>query len=167
MTKTLSIFLMLVSAALFAACGDHDHPDGHGHEDGHEEHNDHDHDHGEGSDHDHDGEDHDDHASEERTEVGTAKIGGHNVTLAVLGDVEAGHEAVLDVEVEGGAVAAVRAWVGVSSGRGSLKARIDGKEGDYHGHIEVPGKLPEGSEIWVELEDADGKKARTSFKIPK
>lgn len=164
MTRPLSVFLMLVAAALFAACGDHHDSDDHGHENGHEDHDDHDHDdHG----HDGDGDDHDDHAHGDRHEIGSATIGGRTVTLAVFGEIEAGHEAVLDIEVEGGAASAVRAWVGVSSGRGSLKAKIDGKDGEYHGHLEVPGKLPEGSEIWVELESADGKKAQASFKIPK
>lgn len=158
MTRTLSIFLMLAAAVLFAACGDKHDGDGHDHGNGHEDHDDH--------DHEHDGDDHDDHAHGDRHEVGSAKIGGRTVTLAVFGEIEAGHEAVLDVEVEGGSVSTLRAWVGISSGRGSLKAKIDGKDGDYHGHIEVPGKLPEGSEIWVELEDADGKKAQASFKIP-
>ena len=72
MTRPLSVFLMLVAAALFAACGDHHDSDDHGHENGHEDHDDHDHDdHG----HDGDGDDHDDHAHGDRHEIGSATIG--------------------------------------------------------------------------------------------
>lgn len=153
MNRYLPFLLMLLAAAIFGACGDHHESDDHGHEHGH----------------DHDGHDHDDddHEHGEKTEIGSAQIGEHSVTLAVFGEIEAGHEAVLDIDVEGAPVAAVRAWVGVASGRGSLKANIEGKEGEYHGHLEVPGALPDGSEIWIELEGPNGKKTQASFKIPK
>lgn len=156
MKITIPTFLILLAAALFAACGDHHDEDGHGHGDGHEEH------HHDGEDHDHE---HDDHDHGEREELGSAKIGDASVTVAVFGEIEAGHEAVLDIEVEGLPVSTVRAWVGISSGRGSLKGLIEGKDGEYHGHVEVPATLPEGSAVWVELESEGGKKAQASFKL--
>lgn len=62
---------------------------------------------------------------------------------------------------------AVRAWVGVESAAGSMKAKL-GKEGDHglHGHLEVPKPLPEGSKIWFEAEGVDGvtTKASIAFK---
>jgi len=121
----------------------------------------HDHDHDHGKEHDHE-EEHDDHG--ERHEMGESVLGAFTVKVARLGDIEAGHEGVLDVEVSGGTPAAVRAWVGVESGKGSMKAKLDGDHG-YHGHIEVPETLPEGSAVWIEVEDADGKKERGSFKL--
>ena len=98
--------------------------------------------------------------------IGESKAGDFTVALAVFGEIEAGHEGVLDINVTDGKPAAVRAWVGVESGKGSMKAKVDGEDGDYHGHIEVPATLPEGSAIWVEVEGADGAKSATSFKLP-
>ena len=190
--KRSGIFLMLLAAAIFAACGDdhktddHDDHDGHEHEEGHDDHDDHDgHEHEEGHD-DHDGhehkdgheghddhdgheheEGHDDHEHGEKHALGKSKAGSHDVTLAIFGEIEAGHEAVVDIEIEGEEHITVRAWVGVESGKGSLKAKLEGKDGDYHGHLEVPAKLPDRSAIWVEIEDEKGSRNRTSFKFAK
>ncbi len=165
MKRYLSVLLMFLAVAAFAACGgdkesdEHHDDDGHEHEDGHDDHDGHDHKDGE-----HEGDEHGDHG--ERHEVGKGQAGAFTVSLAVFGEIEAGHEAVLDVEVAGGTCTALRAWVGVESGKGSLKTKIDGEDGDYHGHIEVPATLAQGSAIWIELEGTDGKKSRTSFKLP-
>lgn len=136
---------------------DHDHKDDASHKD---------HDHGkdvhEGHDHAKGG--HDD-GHGERHELGTADIGGFTVSVAALGDIKAGHEGVLDVEASGGAPSAVRAWVGVESAQGSLKAKLDKEGDDYHGHVEVPATLPAGSAVWIQIEDAEGKKAQASFKL--
>jgi hypothetical protein len=110
------------------------------------------------------GDEHGDHG--ERRELGNADVGGHRLTVASFGDVKAGGEAVFDVEVADGAGVVVRAWVGVESGRGSLKGKLDGEDGVFHGHVEVPDPLPSGSALWFELESADGKKSSTSFPIP-
>ena len=138
--------LTLFAAMLFAlGCAEeHDHDHDHG-EEGHEE------EHG-----------HDDHG--DRHELGESVLGAFTVKVARLGDITAGEEGVLDVEVSGGTPAAVRAWVGVESGKGSMKTKLDGDHG-YHGHIEVPATLPEGSAVWIEVEDADGKKVSGSFKL--
>ena len=161
--KWIAIFVITVS---FAACDNdgHDHGDhkdgdktGHKHGDGH--------DHKDGDGHDHkDGDGHEAHGT--RVELGKADVGGFSVTVAVLGEIKAGAEGVLDIKVEGDTDPSVlRAWVGVESGEGSLKAKL-GKEGDdYHGHVEVPATMPEGSAVWVEIEDAEGKKSSASFKL--
>jgi hypothetical protein len=165
MKHFFSFFLLTLALALFTACGD-DKPaggddDDHGH--AHNDDGSHADDHEEGDDHgDEDG--HDDHG--ERTELGSSNAGAFKVTLALFGAVEAGKEAVLDIDVEGGTVAGLRTWVGVESGSGSMKAKLDGEDGAFHGHLEIPAKLADGSAIWVQVEDADGKRAATSFKIP-
>jgi hypothetical protein len=169
MTRTISLILLFLAVGLFAACGEKDtsgHSDenGHSHEDGDHDHEDGDHDHEDG-DHDHEDGDHDEHDHGDRVDLGKASAGSFAVTLAIFGEIEAGHEGVLDIDIEGDP-AVVRAWVGVESGKGSLKAKVDGEDGGYHGHIEVPATLPEGSAIWIEVEDADGNKERVSFQIP-
>ncbi len=173
MTRIFSFFVLTLALAMFSACGDeHDngeHDDDHGHsqDDGDHHHEDGDHDHKDG-DHDHDG-DHDDggHGDHgDRHELGSATAGAFKVTVALFGDIAAGKEAVLDIDVEGGKVGALRTWVGSESGTGSMKAKLDGEDGSYHGHLEVPAKLANGSAIWVEVEDIDGKRSATSFTIP-
>lgn len=162
MKRPISLALLFLAAFALAACGDkHSKDDEHGHE--HEE-GDHAHEQGGPAHKD------DDHAGEhdhgERIDVGSATAGDLTVKLAVFGKVEAGREAVLDIDVKGGAAVAVRAWIGVESAKGSLKAKIDGEGGAYHGHLEVPATLPQGSRIWVEIELEDGSRNATSFAIP-
>jgi hypothetical protein len=175
MKRNLSLFLLFLALAAFAACGGdkdtgHTDDDGHDHENGDHDHEGSGHDH-EGGGHDHEDGDHDredggnDHG--ERVELGKTEVGGHVVTVALLGDVEPGHEAGLDIEVEGPAPTAVRAWVGIESGKGSRRAKVDGEDGTYHGHLEVPSSLPEQSAIWLEVEAADGKRSKTSFALPR
>jgi hypothetical protein len=178
MTRYLSLLLLMLAVGMFAACGgdqksgDADGDHGHEHDEG-DDHDDHDGDDHEGDDHEgheHDeGDDHDGHDDEDHgklTALGKSKAGAFEVSLGVFGEIEAGHEAVLDIDVAGTAPAAVRAWVGIESGKGSMKTKIDGEKGEYHGHLEVGKTLPEGSAIWVEVESADGTKAATSFAIP-
>ena len=166
MKKVFPCLTMLVIALGLVACGgggdhkDHDHKDDASHKD---------HDHGKDGhkDHDHAKDAKDGHGEGhgKRHELGKADIGGFSVTVAALGEIEAGHEGVLDVEVSGGVPSTVRAWVGVESGQGSLKAKLDKEGDDYHGHVEVPATLPAGSAVWIELEDAQGKKSKASFKL--
>ena len=44
-----------------------------------------------------------------------------------------------------------------------MKSKLDGEDGDYHGHVDVPTKLPDGSAVWIELEAPDGERHRVSF----
>ena len=117
----------------------------------------HDHAAGEGHGHD-DGEPH---------PLGTPTLGAAQLKVVLMGEVEAGHEAVLEVALAGGTPPSVlRAWVGIESGKGSVKAVLGKEEDGWHGHFGVPATLPEGSAIWVEADAEDGTSARTSFPIP-
>jgi len=164
-------FLSLLAALAFA-CGedqdhdhdhDHDHDGDHSHEDHDHEDGDEDHDHEEGEDHDHeDGdEDHDheegeDHEDDEAADLGSLEISGVKVQVCSYGVAEDGGEVALDVVPDGDGVISVRAWYGVEDGNASRKAKLD-KEGDkYHGHVEIPETVPEGSAFWIEVETASG-----------
>jgi len=175
MKHFLSLLLLFLAAATFAACGGKSSSDAHHEGDGHDHGTEADH---EGHDHDddeHDGDEHDghEHAGEgdvhhgERHDLGKVEVAGLTLSVAVLGDVEAGHEAVLDIEVTGGTCTTLRAWIGVESGKGSMKSRIEGEAGDFHGHVEVPATLPAGSAIWLDVEGPGGKHERTSLPMPK
>jgi len=95
---------------------------------------------------------HDDH---ETHPVGDLTIGAHTFTVKATA-VEAGKEVPLDLEFPAGKPlpGTVRAWIGVETGTGSMKAKL-GKEGDrtLHNHLLAPKPIPEGSKIWVEIED--------------
>ena len=104
----------------------------------------------------------DDHG--ERKPLGDLTIGTHTFALIQYGAIEAGKEASFDLEFPAGKAlpGTVRAWVGVESGQGSMKARL-AKEGDrtVHGHVQVPKPIPEGSKVWIEIEEG-GAPARGS-----
>ena len=109
----------------------------------------------------------DHHVGAERTELGKAEVGGHQVTVFQVTPIVLGEEGDFDLDFDGTKAlpAAVRGWIGVESGVGSVKARF-GKETDHrmHGHPEVPRPLPAGAMFWLEIEEA-GAKARHSFAI--
>lgn len=130
-------------------------PGGDGHSHGGHSHDDHDHNHDHG-DHDHD-HGHDDHGP--AVELEGATIGAFQVRATRSGDVKAGGELAVDIWAtpSGEAkVAAVRAWVGNEDAAGSVKARLELEKDNHHGHVEVPDPLPEGSRLWIEIEDDKG-----------
>jgi hypothetical protein len=133
------------SAAHTHASGDHDH--------------DHDHDHA-----------HEKEMAEEghgaTVELGEQKAGEFNVKASRDGDVKAGAELPVDIWVKGGPkVAAVRFWVGVESGEGSMKAKAELEKDNWHTHGEAPSPMPEGSKLWVEIEAEGGAKTLVSFDL--
>ncbi|MBL9075920.1 MAG: hypothetical protein JNL08_00370 [Planctomycetes bacterium] len=97
--------------------------------------------------------------------LGDLTIGAHTFRVVQEGDLHAGAEAVFTLEFPTGKPRPeiVRVWVGVESGQGSMKARMM-KEGnrELHNHVEVPNTLPEGSKVWVEIEE-NGQKARAAI----
>lgn len=66
-------------------------------------------------------------------------------------------------------VAAVRFWIGTQDAKGSVKAKgevEDPKQPNrYHTHAEIPSPLPEGSRLWVEVEDTSGEKHVGGFDL--
>ena len=63
---------------------------------------------------------------------------------------------------------AVRFWVGVESGQGSVKAKAEEETpNNWHVHPEIPNPLPAGSQFWVEIEPPTGEKLKTSFDFKK
>ena len=88
--------------------------------------------------------------------LGSVKLGEFDVQVAHAGTVEAGKVLAVDVSfAKGKALPTVRAWVGIESGVGSMKAKL-AKEGEdkLHGHVAVPKPMPEGAKLWLELEGA-------------
>lgn len=70
------------------------------------------------------------------------------------GELKPGGESAVDVWIDGGigSASAVRFWIGLANGDGSVKAKA-GVEGEHwHIHVEIPDPMPEGAQLWVEIE---------------
>ena len=84
---------------------------------------------------------------------------GRLIKITQLGEIEAGKEGAIMIAFNMSAdrISNVRAWIGIDSGIGSVKAKME-IEGDtkMHGHVEVPKPIPAKSKWWFTFE-ADGK----------
>lgn len=88
------------------------------------------------------------------------------------GAIVAGKDAPIDATVTsatGAKVAAVRFWIGTEDAKGSVKARAEIEDpknpNRWHTHAEIPSPLPEGSRLWVEVEDDKGAASVGSFDL--
>lgn len=133
---------------------DHDHADGHSHDDGHDHSHD-DHDHGDGHDHG------------PSTALGDASAGPFTVKASRDGDLKSGGDASVNATITTtqGKAAAVRFWIGAEDARGSIKAKGELSDDHWHAHVEVPQTLPDGSKLWVEIENDAGEKHLASFDL--
>ena len=130
------------------AHGDHDHADGAAHDDGGE----------------HGG---DGHSHGPTVELGEQVAGALTIRASRDGDVTPGSELPVDIWITGGTarVSAVRFWVGIRSGKGSMKAKAALETDNWHNHTEVPSPLPDGSALWITVELSDGTKSLLSFDL--
>ena len=144
---------------------DHDH-DGDDHDHEGEDHDDHDH--GDDDDHDHgDHDDHDDHDHGDAHELGSVTIDGAEFKVSISGEIEPNAETHIDLVQTGGPKpAAVRLWIGIESGSGSLKSKADGHDNHFHGHAEVPAQIPANAALWIEVESASGNRTARSVALP-
>ncbi|MGK0155882.1 MAG: hypothetical protein ACI9SE_002849 [Neolewinella sp.] len=91
--------------------------------------------------------------------LGKMKAHGREFSIVQMGDIHAGEEGAVEIEFASGKdrIGTTRAWVGIESGEGSAKAKLD-LEGTatLHGHIDVPSPIPADSKLWFSF-DIDGK----------
>lgn len=77
-----------------------------------------------------------------------------------------GGEGAFDLVITGGKPKAVRFWIGVESGEGSVKAKAEEETTDnWHTHAEAPKPLPKGSKFWAEVEPPSGATFKLSFNL--
>ncbi len=90
------------------------------------------------------------------------------------GQIIAGKDAPIDVTLTPSAGSTVRAtavrfWIGTEDAKGSVKARAEvenpAEPNRWHTHAEIPNPLPEGSKLWVEIEDDQGGTSTGSFPL--
>jgi hypothetical protein len=111
----------------------------------------------------------------EIVELGTTVIGEITVRASRdKGEIKPGGDAAFDVwlttaDGKPATVSAVRIWIGTRDAKGSIKAKAEIEDRQqpnrWHTHAEVPNPLPEGAKLWVEAEQADGKKSAGSFEL--
>ena len=160
MNRPLAIVALFGLIFGLPACdqSSHDHGGAHSHDHDHSHGNGHDYSHGNGHDHGH-GHDHAGHHDHgDKVDLGDFMVGRLLVKGSRRGDMMPGSELVVDITIDGEqTVDAVRAWVGVKEGTGSVKAKLDLEGGAWHGHLEVPRTLPEDAALWVEIENESGR----------
>jgi hypothetical protein len=136
---------VLPTPALFAADDGHTHKEGdkHEHKEGEKE-----------------GEKHGDEHGGPQVDLGTMQIGGLDVQVTRLGELKAGEEAIFVIKPTGGTgkPKAIRAWVGVETGQGSIRTKAEEeKPGEWHAHHPVSKPMPAKSKLWVEVEVGSAK----------
>lgn len=118
----------------------------------------HDHDHGKGSKPHADG-GHEESGHGASHPLGKLTAFDREFSIVQMGEITAGEEGAIELEFASGKdrLTTVRAWIGVESGEGSAKAKLD-LEGtaNMHGHIDVPNPIPADSKLWFSFE-LDGK----------
>jgi hypothetical protein len=100
-----------------------------------------------------------------KQDLGKKEIGGYTVQVTQVGNVKAGEAAIFVITITGGAAEpkVVRAWVGVESGEGTIRAKAEEeKGGEWHAHLTVSKPMPAKSALWIELE-AGANKPKASF----
>lgn len=105
------------------------------------------------------------HNHAERVELGQVELAGHRVSVFQVAPVVPGQEGDFDLDFAGTTALpdAVRGWIGIESGLGSVKVRFAREtERRMHGHPEAPAPLPAGAKFWLEIEGAAGK-AKAAF----
>lgn len=97
--------------------------------------------------------------------LGTAAIGAW--TVKASGEIQAGKEAHLDIELSGSAEKpiAVRVWIGTRDGKGTMKSKADGEGLEFHAHADVPNPIPAEAQLWIEIEDVKGGKFLGSISL--
>ena len=105
-----------------------------------------------------------DHAN--AVDLGQKTVGALTLKAKQDEPIKAGGEGAFDLLVTGGKPKAVRFWVGVESGEGSVKGKAAEESPDnWHTHVEVPDPLPPGSKFWAEVEPAQGEKFVVGFDL--
>jgi hypothetical protein len=101
----------------------------------------------------------DDDHDHKQTSLGKTMIGPYEVEALLDGKVEAGKETEFELKLHKGSPEpkAIRAWIGIESGRGSVKAKSHKHGDEISIHCEAPDPIPADAKLWIELETEQGK----------
>ena len=107
-------------------------------------------------------------AEHARLPIGQQTVGTVTLVATMDAPVNAagGGEGAFDVVIKPTKPKAVRFWIGMESGEGSVKAKaVEETPDNWHTHAEVPSPLPPGAKFWVEVEPQAGDKFTVSFDL--
>ena len=68
-------------------------------------------------------------------------------------------------QVSGPTPEALRMWYGPKSGEGAMKNKAHTHGSVWHATITCPGTLTSQDLLWIEMEDAEGKRVATGMKV--
>lgn len=109
----------------------------------------------------------DGHSHGATTQLGEQVAGAFSVKASRDGDVKAGSDVPIDAWVTSATakLAAVRFWIGSEDAKGSVKAKASLEKDNWHTHVDAPSPMPEGSKLWIEVENDKGEKVVTGFDL--
>jgi hypothetical protein len=107
------------------------------------------------------------HEHGEEHKLGEITLNGTAFTVVLAGHVKAGDEVEILLTTKGTLPkSTMRGWIGIESGKGSVKGKAHDEDGGLCMHAEVPDPIPADAKVWVEI-DGDGGKAKASLALPK
>ncbi len=100
--------------------------------------------------------------SGDQTQLEPILLAPYTVKSLHIGEVTKGH---FNLYVEGGDVAAIRAWVGDESATQVVVTKAEFEVDHHCAHIEVPQPMPATARLWVEIETSEGMRLKGSTEI--
>ena len=90
--------------------------------------------------------------------LGEVKVGAFTAEVTQEGEIAAGGEVGFDIDfpADQAPTATVRIWLGTASGAGSRKTKLALKDGGAHAHVDAPAEVTDATQLWIEIEMADG-----------
>lgn len=101
-------------------------------------------------------------ASGDQTHLEPILLAPYTVKALHIGEVTKGH---FNLYVEGGEIAAIRAWVGDESATQVVVTKAEFEVDHHCAHIEVPQPIPATAKLWVEIETSEAIRLKGSTEI--
>lgn len=99
--------------------------------------------------------------------LGEVTLGGTVFTVELEGKVEPGKEVEIKLTPKGALPAGkIRGWIGIESGKGSMKGHSHKEDDGLCVHAEAPETIAADAKVWLEL-DVDGTKTKVGLGLPK
>lgn len=99
--------------------------------------------------------------------LGEVTLGGTAFTVELEGKLEAGKEVEIKLTPKGALPQGkIRGWIGIESGKGSMKGHSHKEDDGLCVHAEAPEHITAEAKVWLEIE-VDGAKSKVSLDLPK
>jgi hypothetical protein len=99
--------------------------------------------------------------------LGEVTLGGTVFAVELEGKVEAGKEVEIKLTPKGALPSGkIRGWIGIESGKGSMKGHSHKEDDGLCVHAEAPEAIAADAKVWLEIE-VDGAKSKVGLALPK